>query len=94
MTCELGNYIPVYVVSNFDIDSSKNDSYLRLTSNKKKNIVLNGMPISSAKRVPPASSFSRNLMVFKKFMCLHCCVITCAEISHRFNIGRYFASCD
>lgn len=44
MTCELGNYIPVYVVSNFDIDSSnnfdidssKNDSYLRLSSNKKK----------------------------------------------------------
>lgn len=36
MTCEVGNYIPVYVVSNFDIDWSKNDSYLRLSSNKKK----------------------------------------------------------
>lgn len=61
MTCEVGNYIPVYVVSNFDIDSSKNDSYLRLSSNKKKIIVLNGMPISSAKKGPS------RLLIFQDF---------------------------
>lgn len=36
MICELGNYIVVYVVFNFDIDWLKNDLYLWLSLNKKK----------------------------------------------------------
>lgn len=73
MTCEVGNYIPVYVVSNFDIDWSKNDSYLRLSSNKKKIIVLNGMPISSAKRVLPPPHFS-GFSWFLKNLCVYIAV--------------------